>query len=276
LRAKASHLAQRFGRRPTIAWFALDADLEMLRTHRAKGGRTCGVRGGRLVLTDPEGEHDLGIVAAMPLTIRGYARYNIANLAGAALAASALGIPAVVIAGEYARFGTEVNDNPGRMMRYDIGGVQILLDYAHNPDGLLGFLAVAEQLRGGTGRFAILLGHAGNRQDADIEELARVAAQSRPDLVVVKEIPTHLRGRAPGEVPRIIRDALLSAGVPGSAVMMQTGELEAAEQALQWARAGDVVGLLVHGPAARAAVLAMLRDRMARERAPPQGFVAKS
>ncbi len=276
LRAKAARLEQRFGRCPALGWFALDADLEMLRTHRAKGGRTCGVRGGRLILTDFDGEHDLGFVEAMPLTIGGYARYNIANLAGAALAASALGIPAGLIAGVYARFGAEVNDNPGRMMRYDIGGVQVLLDYAHNPDGLLGFLAVAEQLRGGTGRFAILLGHAGNRQDSDIEELARVAARSRPDLVVVKEIPTHLRGRAPGEVPRLIRNALLRAGVPGSAVMMQSGELEAAEQALQWARAGDVVGLLVHGPAARAAVLAMLRDRTARERPGPQGPDAKS
>ncbi len=275
LRAKASNLTQRFGSCPTLGWFALDADLDFLRGHRAQRGRTCGVRAGRLVLAEPDGEHDLGLVAAMPLTIGGYARYNIANLAGAALAASALGIPAVVIAAVYARFGAEVDDNPGRMMRYEIGGVRILLDYAHNPDGLRGFLAVAEHLRGGTGRFAILLGHAGNRQDADIEELARVAAQARPDLVVVKEIPTHLRGRAPGVIPRIIHDALLSAGVPGSAVMMQAGEFEAAEQALQWARAGDVVGLLVHAPGARAAVLAMLHDRAAREHARSQGSVAK-
>ncbi len=275
LRTKATHLAQRFGSCPTLGWFALDADLETLRIHRAKGGRTCGVRAGRLVLADPDGEHDLGIAAAMPLTIGGFAPYNIANLAGAALAASALGIPAEVIAGVYAHFGAEVDDNPGRMMRYDIGGVRILLDYAHNPDGLRGFLAVAEHLRAGTGRFAILLGHAGNRQDADIEDLARVAARARPDLVVVKEIPTHLRGRAPGEIPRIIRNALLSAGVPDSAVMMQTGEFEAAEQALQWARAGDVVGLLVHAPAARTAVLAMLRDLTAREHAGSHGLVAK-
>src|SRR5476649_2885105 len=157
----------------------------------------------------------------MPLTMGGYAQYNVANLAGAALAANALGISATTIAAVFGRFGAEVDDNPGRMMRYDIGGVRILLDYAHNPDGLRGFLAVAERLRGASGRFGMLLGHAGNRQDADIEALARVAAQSRPDLVVVKEIPTHLRGRAPGEIPRIIHDALLSAGVPGSAVVMR-------------------------------------------------------
>jgi UDP-N-acetylmuramyl tripeptide synthase len=274
LRAKAPHLARRFGASPNLGWFALDADTELLRTHRAQSGHTCGVRDGRLVLANGRGEHDLGAVGAMPLTIGGYARYNVANLAGAALAASALGIPATTIAAVCARFGAEVDDNPGRMMRYDIGGVRILLDYAHNPDGLRGFLAVAQQVRGNSGRFALLLGHAGNRQDADIEELARVAAQSRPDLVVIKEIPTHLRGRALGEIPRIIHGALLSAGVPEASMVTHNSEFGAAEQALNWAHPGDVVGLLVHGPDARAAVLAMLADRLERER--PAGAIGTS
>ena len=37
-------------------------------------------------------ENDLGAIADMPLTIGGVATYNIANLAGAALAALALAI----------------------------------------------------------------------------------------------------------------------------------------------------------------------------------------
>jgi UDP-N-acetylmuramyl tripeptide synthase len=237
-----------------------------LRAHRTRGGRTCGGRNGRLILAHGEREHDLGALEAMPLTIGGFARYNIANLAAAALAAGALGISAATIATLYARFGAEVDDNPGRMMRYDVGGVRILVDYAHNPDGLRGFLAVAGQLRGDKGRLGMLLGHAGNRQDGDIEDLARVAAQSRPDLVVIKEIPTHLRGRAAGEIPRIIHAALRSAGVPSSALLLRDDELAAAECAMDLARPGDVLGLLVHGSAARAAVLAMLGDRQARAR----------
>jgi len=146
-------------------------------------------------------------------------------------------------------------------MRYDLGGIRVLLDYAHNPEGLRGFLEVAMQLRAPGGRLALLLGHAGNRQDADIEQLAQVAAEFRPDLVVVKEIPTHLRGRALGEIPRIIRSALLAAGLPQSAIQMHGGEAEAAECALDWARPGDVLGLLVHGADARATVLDLLKSR---------------
>ena len=46
---------------------------------------TCGVRDGRLVLSRGEVDRDLGAVATMPLTVGGNARYNVANLAGAAL-----------------------------------------------------------------------------------------------------------------------------------------------------------------------------------------------
>ena len=104
-----------------------------------------------------------------------------------------------------------------------------MIDYAHNPDGLRGFLKVAEHLRGAGGRLGLLLGHAGNRQDADIESLARAAAEFRPDLVVVKENEAHLRGRAPGEVPGIILAELKRLGFPDSALTVRNSEVEAAQ-----------------------------------------------
>jgi cyanophycin synthetase len=256
---KAPGLTQRFGRCPPLGWFALDADVALLREHRARGGSTCGVRGGRLSLSHVGAAHDLGPVAAMPLTVAGSATYNIANLAAAALAAAALGVPAATIAAVLARFGANAADNFGRLMRFERGGVRVLLDYAHNPAGLRGLLNVAEHLRGGTGRLGLLLGHAGNRQDTEIEELARTAAQFRPAFVVVKENEAQLRGREPGEVPRIIRAALLRAGLPEAALAVRMSETEAARCALAWAQPGDVLALPVHSPAARTEVLALLQ-----------------
>jgi cyanophycin synthetase len=258
LRAQAGGLAQRFGRCPPLGWFALDADQVTLSDYRARGASTCGVRNGRLWLSHRGGEHDLGPVSAMPLTVGGVAAYNVANLAGAALGAVTLGIPAATISSVFAQFGARLTDNPGRMMRFDVEGARVLIDYAHNPHGLRGLLAVAEHLRAGAGRLCLLLGHAGNRQDADIAELARVAAEFRPDLVVVKENEAQLRGRAPGEVPRIIRDELKRSGLPESALPVCNSEVEAARYALDWARPGDVLVFPVHSQAARAAVVAML------------------
>jgi UDP-N-acetylmuramyl tripeptide synthase len=261
LRTKAAALARRFGHAPRLGWFALDAESPALRAYQAAGAPTCGVRAGRLCLQLASGTHDLGAIEAMPLTIGGSAGYNIGNLAGASLAAAALGIAPATIAAVAARFGADPADNRGRLMRYTHGGAQVLVDYAHNPEGLRGLLQVAAHLqRSSGGRIGLLLGHAGNRQDADIEELARVAAGFHPDLVVVKEDEGHLRGRAPGEVPRIIRAALLRYGLTPAALAMSDSELDAARRALAWARAGDVLALLVHSQSARAAVLELLRS----------------
>jgi len=207
-----------------------------------------------------ETEHDLGPIAAMPLSMAGSAAYNIANLAGAALAASALGIPAETVARVFAQFGSNREDNPGRLMRFERAGVTVLVDYAHNTDGLRGFLTVASRLRGSASRLGLILGQAGNRTDADIEALAEVAAEFRPDLVVIKENESQLRGRAPGEVPRILHASLRRLGFTESQVPVANSEIDAARHALAWARPSDVLALPVHSAQARAAVIAMLED----------------
>jgi cyanophycin synthetase len=192
--------------------------------------------------------------------LAGIAAYNVANMAGAALAAVAIGVLPDTIAKVFSRFGANLNDNPGRMMRFERNGVTILVDYAHNPEGLRGFLKVADHLRGGAGRLGLLLGHAGNRKDEDIQALAQVAAEFKPALVVVKEDEAHLRGRAPGEIPHILRAELERLGFTGAALPMTNSEAEAARYALDWARPGDVLAFPVHSSSARATVVAMLGE----------------
>lgn len=239
-----------------IGWFAL-----ALADAAARGPLACGVRDDRLVLSVDSVEHDLGDATAMPLSLGGSARYNIANAAASALAASALGIAATTIASVLARFGNDPRDNPGRLQRWRLGEVQVLLDYAHNPDGLRGLLQVADNLRAG-GRLALILGQAGNRGDDDIRELAAVAAQSHPDRVWLKDIAgDYLRGRAPGEIAAILFGALRAAGLDADALPVCLDETEASREALQWARAGDVLVLPIHEPERRDDVVALL-DRL--------------
>jgi UDP-N-acetylmuramyl tripeptide synthase len=244
-----------------VAWFAFDLDHPQLQAARARGDATCGVRDGVLWLaTGAAAPAALGRVDALPLTLGGLATYNIANLAGAALAADRLGIPAAAIAAVYARFGSDSTDNPGRLQRWTLGGATVLLDYAHNPEGLDGFLRVATALRG-AGRLGLLLGQAGNRPDDDIRALARVAAGFRPARVVLKDIDGFLRGRRPGEVPGLIEAELFAAGVPAAATTRLLRETDAARLLLEWLRDGDVLALPIHAPAARDAVVALL-DRL--------------
>ncbi len=239
-----------------IAWFAFD-----LANALARGPLASGVRDGHLVLSLDGVEHDLGDMAAMPLTLDGSARYNIANIAAASLAAQALGIAPATIASVLARFGASNADNPGRLQRWTLGDVEVLLDYAHNPDGLHGLLQVAEGLRRG-GRLALLLGHAGNRLEEDFLALAAVAAEAKPDRVWLKDIGgDYLRGRASGEVAAILFGALRAAGMPADSLPVCLDEAQAAREALQWARPGDLLVLPIHEPARRDDVVALL-DRL--------------
>jgi UDP-N-acetylmuramyl tripeptide synthase len=236
-----------------IGWFAHD-----LADARSQGLPACGVRDGRLLLATAGGESDLGDIASMPLTIGGSARYNIANIAAASLAAFALGIDPKTIAGVLARFGASNADNPGRLQRWMLGDVEVLLDYAHNPDGLRGLLRVAEGLRRG-GRLALLLGHAGNRLESDFRALAAVAAEAKPDRIWLKDIAgDYLRGRESGEVAGILRDALRASGMREDALPVCLDEAQAAREALAWARAGDLLVLPIHEPARRDVVVALL------------------
>jgi cyanophycin synthetase len=248
----------RDGTAARIAWFALDDAHPRLQQQRAAGSATCGVHNGVLRLSAGGQVHGLADIAAMPLAAGGVADYNIGNAAAASLLAHALGVPPPVIVATLASFGRDPEDNAGRLQRWHFGGVQVLMDYAHNPDGLRGLLLVARAA--GDGRIGLLLGQAGNRPDDDVRALAAVAANAKPARIVLKDIDGFLRGRAPGEVAAILAAELRARDVPDADVCTVLPELDAARTLLQWARPGDVLVMPVHALSARATVSALLDD----------------
>jgi cyanophycin synthetase len=236
------------------ALFAPEHRHPRLVAHRAAGGSTCGVEGGQLICHHEGTAHELGAITAMPLTLGGAAGYNTLNIAAAVLATAAIGVPREVLRATLAAFGSTRSDNPGRLERFVHRGATVLIDYAHNPDGLSQLLAVARALQPAPRRLALLLGQAGNRDDAAIAELARAAAAARPDRIVIKELPAMLRGRLPGEVPALLRAALVAAGIDPARIADHADELSAARCLLAWASPGDVVVLPIHTVAVREAL----------------------
>ncbi len=227
-----------------LALFAFEYDHLALVGLRARGGSTCGVRGGKLVLHTQGKEWMLGEIGRLPLTFDGAALYNVGNLAAAALAGNALRLSLRSIVDTLQRFGAAPQDNPGRLERWHHQGALVLIDYAHNPDGLGQLLSTARALH--PARLLLLLGQAGNRDDDAITELARTAALFAPDSVAIKELPLMLRGRSPGEVPALIARALLAAGLRADRMYIEPDEETAARRLLGVAKPGDVIVLPVH------------------------------
>jgi UDP-N-acetylmuramyl tripeptide synthase len=227
-----------------VLWFALAPGRDA----------TCFIDQGWFVVEERGSRRPLLAVADFPLGLGGAARHNLANGLAAIGLALALGLPDAAIAAGLSGFGGGPRDNPGRANLFEVGGVRLLVDFAHNPHGVAAILAMAEALP--ARRRLVLLGQAGDRGDADIRDLARTVAASRPDRVIVKEMDAYRRGRPPGEVPQLLTRALREAGIEPTAIGQAGSEIEAARQALDWAEPGDLLLLLSH--ADRGAVLALI------------------
>jgi UDP-N-acetylmuramyl tripeptide synthase len=197
--------------------------------------------------------------AEMPLTLGGAARHNVSNLAGAAVLATLLGAPAHAIRAVASSFGAENDDNPGRLERFERGGVRIWIDYAHNPHGLGALLAAAAASRG-TGRLGLLLGQAGDRDDDAIRALARTAWDAAPDRIVLKDLDGYLRGRERGDVPALLRAELLESGARAEQIDLATDETDGVRRLLAWARPGDLLVLPVHALEARERAIQLVQN----------------
>ncbi len=215
------------------------------------------VRGERLHLAVDGTWHDLGPVAGFPCTLNGSARHNVQNLAAAAVAAGAMGAPLLAIEQALQQFGNQPEDNPGRLTQHSVGGVSVLIDYAHNPDGMIALCATAAALP--ASRRLLLVGQAGNREDDEVRALAHASWSALAfDHVIIKEIPEMLRGRALGAVSALLHDSLLAAGAPAERLQFAPNEFDGVRDALTWSRPGDVLVLGIH--AERERVLRLLEQ----------------
>jgi UDP-N-acetylmuramyl tripeptide synthase len=245
LNADDPHLVRRAAAvaRP-ILWFTLEVGSPLVRDHLAAGGTACLLEDDELRLARGERRLRIARVEEIPLAFGGAARYNLANALAAMGLAHALGLPAVAMAAGLRRFRPNPESNPGRGNLLELGGIRVLVDYAHNPHGLAAVLDLAAALP--AARRLLVLGQAGDRDDAAIRALARTAWASRPDHVILKELPTMLRGRRPGEVTALLADELKRLGAPAERLSHAGDDLEAAHQALAWAHPGDLLVLLTH------------------------------
>ncbi|MBA3495864.1 MAG: Mur ligase, partial [Gemmatimonadales bacterium] len=227
-----------------VVWFSLEPRGPAMDGHLAAGGRAALLEDGVLVLADGPRRTALARVDEVPSAMGGAARHNVANALAALAGAAVLGAPVETIARVLRRFGRNAGDNAGRANFSDLGGVQLVIDYAHNPHGMaaLARMVAAMPAR----RRLVLIGQAGDRSDDAIRELARSALAIRPDRVVLKDMEEYRRGRAPGEVPRIMAEELVRHGMPVEAVSQPGSEIDAVRDALTWAEAGDVLLLTVH------------------------------
>ena len=227
-----------------VIWYSLHGSTALIAAHRAVGGEAVVLEDGNVVRYRGDERVAILPVDGIPITMRGTARFNISNVLGVVGAAWALGIADDAIARALEQFRPSRRDNPGRLNVFDLGGVTVIVDFAHNPHGVRALGEMARAMP--AARRLFLVGQAGDRDDDSILDLARAVWSMAPDRVIVKEMPTYLRGRELGVVPAMIERELAAAGAPPEAIIRAGSELAGVRAALEWARVGDLVLLTAH------------------------------
>jgi len=182
-----------------VLFFSLDADNPILLRHLEKGGRAVYLQDNSIVLANGARHEALLNVRSMPVTMKGAARYNIANSLAAAAALSACGFGNLEIADGLRTFVSDLKHNPLRSNVFDVDGVTVIVDYAHNSAA---YAALAETARALTpGRLVGVVAAPGDRRDDDLVDIGATCAAGFDELVVYE---TENRGRAAGEVARLL------------------------------------------------------------------------
>ncbi|WP_296945867.1 cyanophycin synthetase [uncultured Massilia sp.] len=182
-----------------VLYFALDADNPVLLRHLERGGRAVYLQDNTIVLANGARHEALLDVRSMPVTLKGAARYNIANSLAAAAALSASGFGNLEIIDGLRTFVSDWKHNPLRSNVFDVDGVTVIVDYAHNAAA---YAALAETARAMTpGRLVGVVAAPGDRRDDDLVEIGETCAAGFDELVVYE---SENRGRGPGAVAALL------------------------------------------------------------------------
>ena len=223
-----------------LGWFSVDERNSVLQAHVDKGGVAATLRGDQVSIHEAGQWHDICSVKEVPITLGGLAKHNVSNVLGAVLLVHKLGVGMGDIAQGLKSIQT--NDNPGRCNLYDKNGVTVLVDFAHNPDGVQAIFDVAAQLP--AKRRVLCFAQAGDRTDEQIRELAEVAWKMGLDRVHISELSKYARGREQGEVFGLLKSGLINAGASTHQIAHFDEEMDALDEALAWSEPGDLVVML--------------------------------
>ncbi|MEP7346612.1 MAG: Mur ligase family protein [Gemmatimonadaceae bacterium] len=223
-----------------ISWFSVDGSLADL---LPAGGDAFVLEDQILVAILSGKRHALVRADELPLSFGGVLRYNIANALAASAAAIAMGVSIDDVRETLRVFGSSISDNPGRLAMLELRGARLLVDFVHNPDG---WDAVTDGLAHIEGRRVAVVGQAGDRDNRALHDLATAVWRLAPELLILKEMPSYLRGRPLGETTEILAAEFLAMGASPERLLRAADELAAIDLVAENARAGDVTVLGVH------------------------------
>jgi cyanophycin synthetase len=239
----------------SVILFTMQKDNELVERYVRRGGRAVtlgeGPHGEMIVIRDGRRTMPLAYTHLLPATFGGRARMNVQNSLAATGAAYAAGAHLHDIRQGLRTFSTSYYQAPGRLNLFELDGVRVVVDYAHNPAALEQLGEFVESMTSALGEWQAglrvgVIATPGDRRDQDMRELGRIAARYF-DILIVRE-DRNLRGRKPGETAGFIVEGIRQEQKKGArvgSVDIVLEEMDATRAALDRSRSGDLVVLCI-------------------------------
>jgi cyanophycin synthetase len=247
-----------------IAYFSMNPDSPLIRSHTQQGGLAAVYENGYLSIL--KGDWTLRIEQAVnvPLTLAGRAPFMIANALAASLAAFAQGVRIEDIREALMTFQASTEHTPGRMNLVNLGRYHALVDYAHNAHS---YEALGGFVKNWPGERIGVVGGPGDRRDEDFVTLGKLSAQMF-DRIIIKE-DDDTRGRPRGEAASLITEGIIQVK-PEARYETILEEVTAIQTALD---AASLNGLVVILPESVTRAISLINARRP-EQAPSSTSVA--
>lgn len=189
-----------------VAYFSMDEDSANAKKFSKEGKIVAVYENGFITIKKGTWKIRIEKATLVPLTMGGKAKFMIANVLAAALAAYLWGFNTENISLSLQTFIPGAAQTPGRMNIFEFKKFKVLIDFAHNPAGYLGIEEFMSNIEAGR-KIGIIAG-VGDRRDEDIIECARIAARMFDHIIIRNE--KHLRGREEQEILDLLLEGINS------------------------------------------------------------------
>lgn len=222
-----------------VALFSLDENNPYIKKFSKEGKITCVYEDGFVTIKKGEWKIRIERVKNIPITMEGKAKFMIANVLAASLAAYVYGFEIPNIALALTTFIPSAQLTPGRLNIFKFKNFKVMIDFAHNPAS---YEAIEDYLRNVESNKKIgIISGVGDRRDNDIRECGKIAARMFDHIIIRNE--KHLRGRQEDEINGLIIEGIQSVDKSVSYECIPK-EIDALKHAMSLAEEGTFITAL--------------------------------
>ncbi len=219
-----------------VALFSIDEKNPRIVKHAKSGGLSAIYENGFITIYKGEWKMRISKAINVPLTFEGKAVFMIQNVLPAVLAGYIRGFSIEDLKVAIESFIPSPAQTPGRLNMFRFNDFNVLLDYAHNPAGLLALKQMTDKMDGHP-KVGMIAG-IGDRRPEDNHEIGRIAAEMFDEIIIRQD--KNLRGKTEKELIKMIHEGIRSVN-PDKKVTIIPSEKEAITHAITKAQKGSLL-----------------------------------